>query len=447
MMNTLFSYPIRFLWRHSSPPRSTTPDAQLIEIELPTSKSTRCNPIRPEHLPTTITSNTVSPQPRVLKRPRPKSPKSSLAANRSPLVRRIPSLLGEYEEFVSDEERSVRESTPRSKLLRRESHNVRTYHWSTRDGTTLSSVHAHPEGDEEADSGIGGEQEFSLICEADEEQQLAELQGEGFAYQEAQLFLRIRNRGLEPLLPAHWEVDFSTMPGSLFFSEKGNQVGHIDSVSLEGTFQATNALQALVMLGSTVRGSMEGKRDPEDKVMTGLKKYIQWSVEDVKASNYKEYSEIYPRIVLVRSNGKGAEYCESRVRRKLNEVASEVRQEEARLAAAAVPRADGTASSTIYGIAVSGAVVALLTLDARILGDNTTPRTMIILDFSDITLDFWNAIAVALLVIAAREDELARHAFYRAHDLKIELTSTIGKKRGWELKGRRTANFDADADK
>ncbi|KAF8242617.1 hypothetical protein K440DRAFT_616341 [Wilcoxina mikolae CBS 423.85] len=435
MMNTLFSYPVRFLWRHSSPPRSTTPDAQPVDIESPRSKPTRCIPIKPEHLQTTTTttSNTASPQHRVLKRPRPKSPKSPPATNRSPLVRRIPSLLGEYEEFVSDEERSVRESTPRSKLLRRESHNVDTYNWSTREGTALSSVtYVLSEGDEEANSGIGGEQEFSLIR---------------FTHQEAQLFLRIRNRGLEPLLPAHWEVDFSTMPGSLFFSEKGNQVGHIDSVSLEGTFQATNALQALVMLGSTVRGSMEGKRDPEDKVMTGLKKYIQWSLEDVKASNYKEYSEIYPRIVLVRSNGKGAEYCESRVRRKLNEVASEVRQEEARLAAAGVPRDDDTASSTLYGIAVSGAVVALLTLDARILGDNTVPRTMIILDFSDITLDFWNAIAVALLVIAAREDELARHAFYRAHDLKIVLPPAIGKKRGWELKSRRSATFDADADK
>jgi hypothetical protein len=34
-----------------------------------------------------------------------------------------------------------------------------------------------------------------------------------------------------------------------------------------------------------------------------------------RSADYKEYSEIYPRIVLVRSNGKGAEYCETRVRR------------------------------------------------------------------------------------------------------------------------------------
>jgi len=91
--------------------------------------------------------------------------------------------------------------------------------------------------------------------------------------------------------------------------------------------------------------------------------------------------------------------------------------------------------------------VALLTLDARITGDNTAPRTMIILDFSDITLDFWNAIAVALLVIAAREDELARYEFYGVHDLKMVLPSMGAKKRGWELRTRTNAAFDADDDK
>lgn len=139
--------------------------------------------------------------------------------------------------------------------------------------------------EEEGGEETGGEEEYSLIREADEEQQQAELQAEGFTAQEAQLFLRIRNRGLEPLLPAHWEVDFSTMPGSLFFPDKGIQVGHIDSLSLQGTFQATNALQALVMLGSTVRGRIEVSRDPEDRVVAALKKYIQWTVDDVKTSS------------------------------------------------------------------------------------------------------------------------------------------------------------------
>lgn len=294
-MNTLFSYPARFLWRHPSPPPTATTTASetrsvQIEFPAPLAAVTKRAPIKPERLQTTTTatSDTVAATPlhRPPKRPHQKSPKSPPPTNRSPLVRRIPSMLGEHEEFVSDEERGARESTPRSKRLRRESHNFDTHHRGTREATVMSSVtNADPEVDEEENGDIDKKQEYYLIREANEEQQLAELEEEGFTHQEAQLFLRIRNRGLEPLLPAHWEVDFSTMPGSLFFPEKGNQVGHIDSVSLEGTFQATNALQALVMLGSTVRGRIENKRDPEDRVMAALKKYVQWSVEDVKASS------------------------------------------------------------------------------------------------------------------------------------------------------------------
>lgn len=127
--------------------------------------------------------------------------------------------------------------------------------------------------------------EHVLVREAEEAARLAELRDEGFTAQEAQLFLRITNRGLEPLLPAHWEVDFATAPGKLFFPEKGNQVGHIDSLSLRGTFVATKKLQELVTLGGTVRGRIESRRDPEDRVMDALRKYIQWSVDDVKESS------------------------------------------------------------------------------------------------------------------------------------------------------------------
>jgi hypothetical protein len=221
-------------------------------------------------------------------------------------VRRIPSMLRENEEFVPDEElNGGRQSTPRSKRLRRETISSFDLHRNTRESTEMSTasvdrigttptsgvakIASEPPANKsgvsaDADEPVGKE-EYALIKEANEEQQLDELRAEGFTLQEAQLFIRMRNRGLEPLLPAHWEVDFPTMPEKLFFSDKGNQVGHIDSVSLEGTFQATNALQAVVMLGSTVRGRIESKRDPEDRVMAALKKYIQWSVDDVKTSS------------------------------------------------------------------------------------------------------------------------------------------------------------------
>ena len=364
----------------------------------------------------------------------------------SPLVRRDPAQLPEGQEFVPEDERARRETTPRSKRLRRETitpGTVSEHVLFLRDPAPVEpesepAIKVEPGEEPAAVTAAPAPavvDEDVLVREAHEAERLAELRDEGFTPQEAQLFLRIRNRGHEPLLPAHWEVDFATAPTKLFFPEHGNQVGHIDSLALRGTFVATKALQELVQLGATVRGRVESRRDPEDRVVDALRKYVQWSVADVRESNYQQYSEIYPRIVVARSGGRGAASCETRLRRKLNELAEEVRAEEALLAQAGVPRDDETASSTLYGIAVSGAVVALLTLDAHIAADEAaTPRTMVVLDFSDITLDFWNAISVALLVIAAREDELERHVFYQSHELKMIVPDGGGKKRGWEAK-------------
>jgi hypothetical protein len=219
-------------------------------------------------------------------------------------------MLGEGEEFV-DVTKPGRSTTPRSKRLRLSGdfHALRigdtphVNHHATREATAMSNV-TNAEDIEAAaattpmegvkeEVGVKTEaaeeeemvEEYSILREAKDEADAEELRNEGFTEQEAQLFLRIRNRGLEPLMPAHWQVDFPTMPTGLFFPEKGIQVGHIDSVSLENSFQATNALAALVRMGVEVRGRIEGEKDPEERVVAALKKYIQWSVDDVTNSS------------------------------------------------------------------------------------------------------------------------------------------------------------------
>lgn len=84
---------------------------------------------------------------------------------------------------------------------------------------------------------------------------------------------------------------------------------------------------------------------------------------------------------------------------------------------------------------------------------------MAVLDLSNTEMDFWNAVAIALMVIAAREDELEREGWYRSVDVKRTMadpdaayTGSDGvrcKRRGWEL-GRREslmASEDYDEDK
>lgn len=138
--------------------------------------------------------------------------------------------------------------------------------------------HSYPS----VDSEKGSVHEGSVISNVTERdgQEFEELTREGFSFQEAELFQHIRKRGLEPLMPAHWQVDFNTMPDNLF--SEPEDPAYIDAVTPDGTFNATAAFQAMVNLGAAVRAKLETDQDAEGKVLFGVKKYIQWSLDDAK---------------------------------------------------------------------------------------------------------------------------------------------------------------------
>lgn len=62
------------------------------------------------------------------------------------------------------------------------------------------------------------------------------------------------------------------------------------------------------------------------------------------------------------------------------------------------------APSVIYGIAILHCVAVLSSLNIHDKIEEI--KTLVVLDWSDKTLDLWNAIAVALLVTSARNDVL-----------------------------------------
>ncbi|CUS14305.1 unnamed protein product [Tuber aestivum] len=281
--------------------------------------------------------------------------------------------------------------------------------------------HPHREGTADSGGSAGDAEDF------------AELLRNGFSLQEAALFQRIQKRGLEPLMPAHWQVDFSTMPDHLFTA--ADDPAYIESVTLDGTFNATTAFQTMVNLGGFVRGKLEGKHDAEAKIVSSLRKYIQWSVDDAKMAGF----EIHPLIAISSSQGKDPAHCENRMDKKLREMAKTLRSRDSHLLSTGHPRPE-TSSSTVYGLAVAGCVAALITLNAR---DEKAPtRTMLVVDFSETNTDFWNAISIALLVIAARDDELERVDFYR--DCGVERGWKAGQVEPWQAKGRRKSGVEDD---
>ncbi|KAH0605514.1 uncharacterized protein H6S33_004736 [Morchella sextelata] len=244
----------------------------------------------------------------------------------------------------------------------------------------------------------------SSVVSTTSEQETDELRREGFSNDEATLFQRIRRRGLEPLMPAHWQVDFATMPDNLF-QQGPDDSAVIEGIAPEGTFAATAAFQAMVNLGAGVRSKLETRREVEGRILSVLRRYICWAVEDAALDN----KHIEPMIAISCSQERGAEHCEQRMDKKLHDLAAEYRAEEARLIAAGHD-VDSGFPSTVYGMAVAGCVVALITLDAR--NRQAPTRTLLVVDFSDVTLDFWNAVGVAIFVIAARDDEVLRLQWY-----------------------------------
>jgi hypothetical protein len=55
-------------------------------------------------------------------------------------------------------------------------------------------------------------------------------------------------------------------------------------------------------------------------------------------------------------------------------------------------------------MAVAGCVVALITLDAR--NRQAPTRTLLVVDFSDVTLDFWNAVGVCVFLFSVESEGL-----------------------------------------
>lgn len=71
-----------------------------------------------------------------------------------------------------------------------------------------------------------------------------------------------------------------------------------------------------------------------------------------------------------------------------------------------LPLAGEPAAASLYGFAIVGCIVALVTLNTGNLEAQT--RTLHVMDYRDPGVDVWNAIAVALMVTQARDEQMER---------------------------------------
>ncbi|KAI9815386.1 MAG: hypothetical protein M1826_002062 [Phylliscum demangeonii] len=94
---------------------------------------------------------------------------------------------------------------------------------------------------------------------------------------ERTLYRHICMRGFEPLLPAHWSLDFSTFPLVLFSRDRARTV--INSLS-GNDFRASKALMSLTRLGARVRALVSAGRNPSVAMHREFLNYVNWAAQD-----------------------------------------------------------------------------------------------------------------------------------------------------------------------
>ncbi|MCJ1369102.1 hypothetical protein MMC20_000310 [Loxospora ochrophaea] len=217
---------------------------------------------------------------------------------------------------------------------------------------------------------------------------------------ETALFDRLNMRGFEPLLPACWQMDFRTLPATLFTP---NEKAFIDS-SHGSDFRATKALSSLLNLGVKVRDRLFHSLPVEETLGREIQSYIKWSIKDAGLEN-KDY---IPALTVATSvHNESVRGAVERVTKRLHALGNRYRQawritdaerkEDPERWEGLKYRYD---PPTLFGIVIKSTVVAFVSYNSRIEGKEV--RSIATFNFGAFQQDVWNGLAVAILVVTVR---------------------------------------------
>ncbi|KAK6335413.1 hypothetical protein TWF696_002191 [Orbilia brochopaga] len=238
--------------------------------------------------------------------------------------------------------------------------------------------------------------------EAKEREEIAEMLAQNdWTASEIALFKRLRRRGREPLLPAPWRLDFTTFPEALYAAV--GERSFICALTPSMEFRGSQALQRLVNIGGYVRDRTEiNPSSPvEPLIYQEIKNFVAWAEKDAEIS----ISSIL--TVTFNRNKKGSSKSASeRTERKMRVLAEEMRKRPQRTITPTSEEDDDAPRSptAVYGITVYNCVAAISSLSWET--EQFEVKTLLILDWTDVGLDIWNAMAIAILIVTCRNDIL-----------------------------------------
>ncbi|CAI7582856.1 unnamed protein product [Penicillium bialowiezense] len=209
---------------------------------------------------------------------------------------------------------------------------------------------------------------------------------------------QLLTRGCMPVIPMHWEKDFSTLPESLFFTVQDNISIHQDGEFVlkpdKGTeFHAIRAFRELLKICGVVRDHCNILEDgPERAVQKAIERYIRWALDDGHIRIQPATTPVY--IICCKKWHEGAKAAFSRAFKGLEELTNTWRNQ--------VPSSiKHTVWPSVMGYVVCGPVLSVVTLDSNPNPQAETPGMRLLgqFDLSDANTDVWNTLALAISVM------------------------------------------------
>lgn len=231
--------------------------------------------------------------------------------------------------------------------------------------------------------------------------QARELRDTGWSEDAVFLFQKLAMRGMEPLLPDDWFVDFAALPGDLFT----NNIDKAFIRPVHGSYyRAQRALRNLIDLGGRVRDAWHTRapvRTPAYQINRFIEQYTAWAMKDGDVhTNWAELplfeTIAFPRHVktsvaerqLIGNLG-------SLHDRWANTLQTEPGEDRMSSTRPDVP--------TLYGVTVSHTILAFASY-APPTEENEVPhlRMLGVFDFGKDGFDVWNALAIAIFIVHCR---------------------------------------------
>ncbi|KAL4802282.1 hypothetical protein BDV18DRAFT_64528 [Aspergillus unguis] len=251
-----------------------------------------------------------------------------------------------------------------------------------------------------------------------------------YSEKERDIFTQLAMRGFEPLAPKHWQFDFPTLPDSLFPEDGLEKNEPIISLTRSTAFYAIKSLGNLFSLSGRVRDcSIVGKR-PENLIKQTIKKYIRWALFDVNLDISRGSLPLH--VIHAQRKQETVRDALERLNRRLKKLALRHRNalesipSRASTMIGAFEDSNSTAEYNkfkaeiplLIGFLICGPVLALMTFDLGLVGDNDDideidGKFFTQCDFSERGQDVWNSLSLAIVVMHIRNTMvgLSKHGY------------------------------------